>query len=312
MYTCGASLETSLKLKKNQMARPSSITLARNEILAEFSKASQKIYSQAQLANVLLHNRSSWHLAKGTTLLDFISFLTRHGNLKAHKFRSKTYGREIIRYSWHATSPLELALSLKPRAYLCHGTAAMLHGLIKQGAKTIYVNAEQSVKPSNNSLPTQDGINRAFFGKQRQSNLIYTYNGLSFVMISGKNTNRLGVEESPGIASEALQVTNVERTLIDIVVRPAYAGGISQVYKAYRTAKDRVSVDRLLTTLKRLDYTYPYHQSIGFLMQKTGYPVKSYAKLHALGLENDFYLTHALREPEYSQEWRMFYPKELK
>ena len=91
-------------------------------------------------------------------------------------------------------------------------------------------------------------------------------------MISGKNTNRLGVEEIVGPNSERLQVTNLERTLIDIVVRPAYAAGIIEVIKAYRAAKDRMSVNKLLEILKKLDYVYPYHQAIGFLMQQAGYP----------------------------------------
>ena len=37
-----------------------------------------------------------------------------------------------------------------------------------------------------------------------------------------------------------------------------------------------MAVDRLLVILKKYDYVYPYHQSIGFLMQKAGYPEKSY------------------------------------
>jgi predicted transcriptional regulator of viral defense system len=185
----------------------------------------------------------------------------------------------------------------------------MLHGLAKLSPKTIYLNTEQSAKPSSEGSLTQDAIKRAFSGKQRQSQLIYNCNGASVIMVSGKNTNRLGVEEITGPASELLQVTNLERTLVDIVVRPAYAGGISQVLKAYRAAKDRVSVDQLLAILKKLDYVYPYHQPIGFLMQKTGYPEEGYAKLGALGLNHDFYLTHGMQQPEYSTTWRLFYPK---
>jgi hypothetical protein len=134
---------------------------------------------------------------------------------------------------------------------------------------------------------------------------------MSVTIISGKNTDRLGVEEFAGPKSELLHTTNLERTLIDIIVRPAYAGGTSQVLKAYRAAKIRVSVDRLLATLKKLDYLYPYHQSIGFLMQKTGYPEKSCAKFRTLGINNDFYMTHGLHEPEYSQDWRLYYPKDI-
>src|SRR5205085_7215262 len=113
------------------------------------------------------------------------------------------------------------------------------------------------------------------------------------------------------ISSETLQVTNLERTLIDIVVRPTYAGGISRVIEAYRAAKGRISVDRLLAILKQLDYVYPYHQPIGFLMQKTGYPKRSCAKLQALGLNHDFYLAHGLQRPKYSEDWRLFYPQDL-
>jgi predicted transcriptional regulator of viral defense system len=293
------------------MAKPRLI-LAKNNILSKFSQASQKIYSPAQLADLFRQHRRGWHLADHTNLRDFISFLIKHGDLRAHKFRSKIYGKEITRYSWGTASLLEIATSLKPHAYLSHATAVMLHGLAKPIPKTIYLNVEQSVKPSNRGSLTQDGINRAFSGKQRKSTLIYNCNGVSVIVISGKNTNLLGVEAVSGPASESLQVTNLERTLIDIVVRPAYSGGVSHVRKAYRAAKDRLSVDRLLAILKKLDYVYPYHQPIGFLMHKTGYPEESWAKLRALGLNYDFYLAHGLLRPEYSKDWRLFYPKDFR
>ena len=294
------------------MPRPSNLLLAKDEIFSCISSLPQKAHSQKQLANLLAQNRHSWHLAKHTTISEFIAFLIKRGKLRANQFRSKTYGHEITRYSWGNLSPLGLALCIKPRAYLCHGTAAMLHGLAELSTKTIYVNVEQSTKPSSDTPLTQDAIKRAFSGKQRQSKLVYDCNGVSVILIAGKNTNRLAVDDKLGSKSEPLQVTNLERTLIDLVVRPAYAGGITQVYKAYRAAKGRVSIDQLLAILKTLDYLYPYHQSIGFLMQVTGYPESSYAKLRALGLNYDFYLAHALQKPEYSKDWRLFYPKEFK
>ena len=243
---------------------------------------------------------------------DFIAFLAKHGNLRARRFRSKAYGQEITRYAWGDVSPHELALSLKARAYFCHATAVTLHGLAKATSKTIYLNVEQSAKPSYPGSLTQEGIDLAFSRKQRQSNLTYAHPGISVTVIAGKNTNRLGIEPISDIASQPVAVTNIERTLIDIVVRPAYAGGIVQVLSVYRGAKDRVSVERLLKILKSLDYVYPYHQSIGFLMQKADYPEKSHAELRAIGLNYDFYLEHDIKQPEYSEDWRLFYPKELK
>ena len=293
------------------MPRPSRLILAKNDILSLFAKTPQKVYSQRQLANLLQENRHSWHLAASTTVHDFIAFLTKRGNLQARRFRSKAYGQEITRYAWGDVSPYEMALSLKARAYFCHATAVTLHGLAKATSKTIYLNVEQSAKPSYPGSLTQERIDLAFSRKQRQSNLTYARPGISVTVIAGKNTNQLGVEPISDIASQPLAVTNIERTLIDIVVRPAYAGGIVQVLNVYRRAKDRVSVERLLKILKSLDYVYPYHQSIGFLMQKADYPDKSYAELRAIGLSYDFYLAHDIKQPKYSEDWRLFYPKEL-
>jgi hypothetical protein len=129
--------------------------------------------------------------------------------------------------------------------------------------------------------------------------------------VNGKNTQRLGVEEIRGPNSELLEVTNIARTLIDIAVRPAYAGGIFEVLKAYRAARKMVSPDQLLLILKKLDYLYPYHQAIGFLMETAGYPAVICAKCRALGLDFDFYLAHAMNDPEYTKSWRLYYPKEL-
>lgn len=293
------------------MPAPSRLSLAKEQIVSFFSNAQQVVYAKSHLAGVLLQHRKSWHLNESTTAEAFISFLKQHGNLQTCTIRAEAYGQEITRYCWGKASKYEIALSIKPRAYLCHATALSLHRLAKPNASLLYLNSEQSPKPPPSGPLTQERIDSAFSREQRYSNLIYVHRSASFIVISGKNTGRLGVEEMRGPDSEKIAVTSLERTLIDVVVRPAYAGGISQVLAAYRAAREKVAIDRLLLILRKLDYIYPYHQAIGFLMHKAGYGEQLCAELRALGLRYDFYLAHDMQEPAYSKEWRTYYPSDL-
>lgn len=218
------------------------------------------------------------------------------------------YEKKEIRYLWGQPSVFDIALSLRPSSYLSHGSAIFLHGLNDQIPKSIFVNQEQSKKESpNKSSLTQESLNRAFSSdKQRRSRMIYEYGEVKITIVNGKNTQELEVGNIEG-----KRVTKLERTLIDIVVRPEYAGGVYQVLEAYKGARGRASTNVLIATLKKLQYIYPYHQAIGFYMQRAGWQENQYARLLKLGLEFDFYLTYGMKKKEYDQTWRLFYPQGL-
>ena len=73
-------------------------------------------------------------------------------------------------------------------------------------------------------------------------------------------------------------------------MRPDYSGGPLQVLESFRNAKSPISVPRLVDTLARLEHKYPYHQAIGFYIDRTGYSCEDLEVLKRLRTSVDFYV----------------------
>lgn len=274
-----------------------------------FDRAHTSVYTASSLQTTIAEHRADWNLSR-VAITVIVELLLRESRLNLVSLESASYP-SISRYTWGVPSQFELALSLKPGSYLSHGTAAHLQGLLSDPPVTLHVNKEQSPKQQLGTL-TQEGIDRAFSSRPRQSNFVFSGAGdHRFVVIAGKSTNNLGVGAIKGPAGERLVVTKVERTLVDIAVRPIYCGGAGKVLEAYRAARNELSARGLMTTLKKLGHLYPYHQAIGFYLERAGFTGEALDLARQPGLEFDFYLSHAMEDTTYDKTWRLYHPRGL-
>ncbi|ANO49983.1 type IV toxin-antitoxin system AbiEi family antitoxin domain-containing protein [Woeseia oceani] len=228
----------------------------------------------------------------------------RHLIVKSHGYT------DISRYAFGSISIMELAASLKSNAYLSHWSAANIHSLSQLRSPTIYVNKEQSKKPPPKGPLSQAAIDRAFANRQRRSKFVFEYEAQTFTILNGKHTEHSGVIEVP-IGSRDIRVTNVPRTLIDITVRPGYAGGVTHVAEVFRSAVDKIDIDALLQTLQDIDHKYPFHQALGYYLTLAGIPQSQLAPLRAIGIKHKFYLDYGMSNPRLDDTWQVYVPADL-
>jgi hypothetical protein len=290
------------------------IQIAKPDITKFFDEQPGKVWRQRDIAKILAEHRSFWRLTQGTTTSDFIAFLVTSAKLSKVIFPfPNPYPREV-RYAWGNVHLYDVMLTLKPNCHFSHYSAVRLHGLTEQVPKTTYLNFEQPLPSNSTGELTQRSIDAAFRRPARITHYVAETPRFRVCLLNGKNTKYLGVEDERGRTDGGqpigpIRLTSVERTLIDITVRPVYSGGVFEVLKAYRLAKDRVSVNKLTAILQNLKYIYPYHQVVGFYLDRAGYKPALLDLLRRLPMTFDFYLEHQMRQTEYVKAWRLHVPK---
>lgn len=286
---------------------PTRLEIAKSDIFSEFKKMAGRPFGKNEVQSVLRENRANWRLAQSTTVDEFIHFLQTKGSLKEHRIELPS--RPTTRFSWGEATTFEVVQSLNNQGYFSHASAIFLHGLTEQVPKTIYFNIEQKASGTGGGL-SQESINRAFKGKCRVSNNRTKFRDRTLCLLNGQNTNQLGVVDFSSVEGAGLRCTNIERTLIDATVRTIYSGGVAEVAEAFAAAQSHVSVNRLVAYLKTLRFTYPYHQAIGFYMDRAGnYSSSQLSLLRKFETAFDFYLTYQIAKPVYVPSWRIFVPE---
>ncbi len=287
------------------MGRTSSLQVSSEPISSYFQNSPIKSFSEKAVHQIFDENRWYWNLSQSTSKKQFISFLLDNDILNKKDLRNSD-GKTRSIFFLPGYDNFTIYTGLKKGAYYTHYTAMFINELTLQIPKTNYLNYEHYQNSERGTLD-QESIDKAFSKQQRKSQNTFTLSGNKVLLINGMFTDRLGVIHQSN-NKQSFFYTDLERTLIDISIRPVYSGGVFEVLQAYQFAKGKLSPKILKKYLNKLDYTYPYHQVIGFYLEKAGYP-ESVLSIFDKNIEFNFYITYDIRIKEFSERWQLYYPK---
>lgn len=272
-----------------------------------FRGLKEKIHTPEDIYKIFYDNREDWRLLKVTKIRDFIEFIIENKLVKEIKIKMPNNSIKK-RYIKGKVSIYKIALSIDSNTFLSHYTALYLHNLTDNIIKDVYVNKELARKTERVNKLIQENIDRAFSRPMRVSKQIASFGEYRIFLLNSKNFEKLGVIDSK-IDEEVIYLTNIERTLIDAAVRPNYAGGVTEVLNAFKKAKGRFSVNKLKAMLKKMNYIYPYHQTIGFYLEKAGYEERLIKLFEDFEIKYNFYLTYKIKQKDFNDRWKLFFPK---
>ena len=161
---------------------------------------------------------------------------------------------ELGRATAHIGSPYLIARELAGTApyFLSHGTALELHRMVTQPNFTIYVSCTRRVRPQ-------------------------TVGGYDFRFIHITTEQEFGVVKHWIDKEHVVMVSDIERTVIDGLRHPAFAGGITEVAKGLWMKREALNVERLIDYAQRL--------GVGAVVRRLGYLLEQYGLADASSVE---------------------------
>lgn len=284
--------------------KKTSLEIAKLHISHYFRIKNHSSYKRKELFKILSEMREEWDLALSVSSNKFIKYLTKEKILTEVIFDFPN--RKETRFIRGKVDVYKILMAINDKGYFSHLTALNLNNLLSEKPAIIIWNVEQIKKKSESVDLSQDSITNSFKNKCRTTKNICKYGGHKIYGINGMQTENLGVIEKDNI-----RYTNLERTLIDIVVRPQYSGGVKVILNAFTEARGKVNLKQLIKYYKKIKYIYPYHQSIGFYLDKSGYTVQFIEPFFKMKIKYDFYLCNQIKNKKYSDKWHLYYPSDL-
>lgn len=185
------------------------------------------------------------------------------------------YSLSPILLSGHPVSEYEIAMSLIDQVAIAYWSAMHYHQLTQQIPHKIFLLTITDTK-----LP------RTVIGKDRE----IVINKIHYHLLSIKKEHYFGIKKF-WIESVKVNITDLERTLVDAISKPKYCGGFAEVVEAFKLAQDKIDIVRIInyskmmgvSNMRRLGWTLEYIGIKSELIQELQIRFSGYIKLNSSG-----------------------------
>lgn len=224
---------------------------------------------------------------------------------------------KFLSFSPNEVTIMDLLSSTHPRHYFSHHSALYFNELTDQRPEEYILTREKIGQSSAHTKTIEDiRIRQSFLKGHRRSTNFFTYNSCKITLVDKHDLNRIGViTKSLFNSGKAKEVdvfyTDVERTFIDCIIGPQYAGGIKTVLLSF--VDSDIDLEKLFDVYKVYSPIYPYWQSVGLVLEfclgsKVSDAWQSFFDIP----KREFFLDRNFRDDwEFNRKWKVYYPKGL-
>ena len=214
--------------------------------------------------------------------------------------------------------PLEIAMGFSEEGYLSFGTAVYWTQLTDQVPSHYYISIERKNKAVGRHSADIDDfyLQEQFMKPPRETARQAAYKGNLYSLLERNATGLLGVTDRSIVFNHKrirFRISGLERTLLDCAVFPHRAGGIRNVIEIFAKAKRRLSIETLMSYYRQLDFTYPYWQRIGLILEKTAGKIAAQAWREEFGEPGfTFYMDRSFKSNwRIDPRWKVAFPPGL-
>lgn len=178
-----------------------------------------------------------------------------------------------------------IAAKSTKKAFLSHYTALTIHGLAERYTTQIYISTTK-----------------------HQRNIKYHEIKINYIKIIPK---KFFGYKTMTYSNERIQISDLERTIIDVISKPKHAGGWNETIKCLKNL-DEINYKQLITYFKKIN-NKTIARKTGYILEKLNNinpSQKIIEEIKELSGSNDLYFDNA-KKGIYDQKWNLIIPKNI-